>query len=160
MLCGLLGALLHPNPIRGLVIGLGTGSSAGWLGKVPAMERVDVVELEPAMREVARRCGAVNQRVLENPKVHLIIGDARGGILASREEYDVFDSEPSNPYRAGVASLFTKEFYRSSGDALARSADAGLRRCQSGEERPLIYAQPDKSPGSPAWNGKVQAREP
>ena len=123
VLCGLLGALLHPNPTRGLVIGLGTGSSAGWLGKVPAMERVDVVELEPALREVARWCAPVNQRVLENPKVHLIIGDAREVILASREEYDVIASEPSNPYRAGVASLFTKEFYQA---AEARLRPGGL----------------------------------
>src|SRR5262249_31734788 len=29
-----------------------------------------------------------------------------------RETYDVIASEPSNPYRAGVASLFTREFYQ------------------------------------------------
>ena len=123
VLCGLLGALLHPNPTRGLVIGLGTGSSAGWLGKVPAMERVDVVELEPAMREVARWCAPVNQRALENPKVRLIIGDAREVILASRDQYDIIASEPFNPYRAGVASLFTKEFYKA---AEARLRPGGL----------------------------------
>src|SRR5439155_27009795 len=43
---GLVGAILHPNPRRSLVIGLGTGSTAGWLGAVPSMQRVDVVELE------------------------------------------------------------------------------------------------------------------
>ena len=109
---GLVGAILHPNPQRSLVIGLGTGSTAGWLGAVPSMQRVDVVELEPAVIGVARACSAVNAGVLHNPKVHIHIGDAREVLLAARNRYDIVFSEPSNPYRAGIASLFTEEFYR------------------------------------------------
>lgn len=109
---GLLGAMLHPDPKSALVIGLGTGSTAGWLGKVPGIDRVDVVEIEPAIEEVARRCAPVNERVLENPKVHVISEDAREVLLTSRARYDVIFSEPSNPYRAGIASLFTREFYQ------------------------------------------------
>src|SRR5262249_56527943 len=106
---GLLGALVHPNPKRALVIGLGTGSTAGWLGAVPSMERVDVVELEPAILRVARRCAPVNRDVLANPKVHVEIGDAREVVGTTRAKYDLIFSEPSNPYRAGIASLFTRE---------------------------------------------------
>ncbi|HUJ15154.1 MAG TPA: fused MFS/spermidine synthase [Thermoanaerobaculia bacterium] len=109
---GLVGAMLHPNPQNALVIGLGTGSTAGWLGAVPSIHRVDVVELEPAVLGVARACAAVNHDVLHNPKVHIRIGDAREVLLAARGGYDIIFSEPSNPYRAGVASLFTEEFYR------------------------------------------------
>ncbi len=111
---GLVGAILHPNPQRSLVIGLGTGSTAGWLGAVPGMQRVDVVELEPAVIGVARACSAVNHDVLHNPKVHIRIADAREVLLAARDRYDIVFSEPSNPYRAGIASLFTEEFYRAS----------------------------------------------
>src|SRR5262249_55532800 len=49
--------------------------------------------------------------VLANPKVHVIFGDAREVLLTTADTYDVIVSEPSNPYRAGTASLFTKEFY-------------------------------------------------
>jgi spermidine synthase len=109
---GLLGALLRHQPVkRALVIGLGTGSTAGWLGQLPDVERVDVVELEPAILTVARMCSPVNRNVLDNPKVRIIIGDAREVLLTTPERYDLIFSEPSNPYRAGVASLFTKEFY-------------------------------------------------
>ncbi len=111
VMSGLLGAMLHPDPKAALVIGLGTGSTAGWLGAIPTMERVDVVEIEPAILEVARRCSPVNERVLENPKVHILYEDAREVLLTSRAKYDVIFSEPSNPYRAGIASLFTREFY-------------------------------------------------
>src|SRR4051794_970052 len=112
VMSGLVGAILHPNPRRALVIGLGTGSTAGWLARVPTMERVDVVELEPAITHVARVCARINQDVLANPKVHLYIGDGREFLLTTKNDYDLVFSEPSNPYRAGVASLFSQDFYK------------------------------------------------
>ncbi len=118
VMMGLLGAILNPHARRSLVIGLGTGSTAGWLGAVPAMERVDVVELEPLILDVARACRAVNQNVMENPKVHITIGDARETLLTSTDTYDIIASEPSNPFRAGVASLFTREYYHAASDRL------------------------------------------
>ena len=42
---GLLGALASPDARRALVIGLGTGSTAGWLAAVPSIDRVDVVDV-------------------------------------------------------------------------------------------------------------------
>ena len=111
VMSGLVGSLLHPNPKRALVIGLGTGSTAGWLAAVPSIERVDVIELEPAIVHVARVSSPVNHDVLDNPKVHLVIGDGREFLLTTGETYDIIFSEPSNPYRAGIASLFTRDFY-------------------------------------------------
>lgn len=113
VMSGLIGALVHPGVRRVLVIGLGSGSTAGWLAQVPTVERVDVVELEPAIVHVARTLSKINRDVLSNPKVHLVIGDGREVLLATPESYDLIFSEPSNPYRAGVASLFSTDFYRS-----------------------------------------------
>jgi spermidine synthase len=123
VMLGLVGALTAPSPRRALVIGLGTGSSAGWLGAMPMMEQVDVVELEPRILEVAHACQTVNHDVMNNPKVHLTIGDAREFLLTSKDRYDVIASEPSNPYRAGVASLFTLEYYLA---AAGRLTDDGV----------------------------------
>jgi spermidine synthase len=113
VMCGLIGAAVHPHPRKALVVGLGTGSTAGWLAAVPTMERVDVAELEPAILNVAKKCAPVNHDALANPKLHIIIGDARELLLTTAEKYDLIASEPSNPYRAGVAGLFTREFYQS-----------------------------------------------
>jgi spermidine synthase len=109
---GVLPAMLHGNPRRAFVVGLGTGMSAGWLGQLPSMQHVDVAEIEPAVVEVARAAHESNADVLNNPKVSLFLGDAREFMLTSTDHYDVIASEPSNPYRAGIASLFTVEFYR------------------------------------------------
>ncbi len=119
VMSGLLGALIHPNPKRAMVIGLGTGSTSGWLGSIPSMERVDVSELEPAILRVARDCGPLNNNVLDNPKVHVSLGDAREFLLTTRERYDVVFSEPSNPYRAGISSLYTQDYYRAVQERLA-----------------------------------------
>ena len=115
---GIIASALHPKPESALVVGLGTGSTAGWLGAVPTISRVDAVELEPVVLDVARACEAVNANVMSNPKVHITIGDAREVLLTSGRTYDIITSEPSNPYRAGIASLFTQEFYVAARDRL------------------------------------------
>ncbi|HEV3140916.1 MAG TPA: fused MFS/spermidine synthase, partial [Vicinamibacterales bacterium] len=112
VMLGLLAALRTPRARAALVIGLGTGSTAGWLAAVPTIERVDVVELEPLVLAVARACQAVNHDALDNPKLRITIGDARETLLTGRDRYDIIASEPSNPFRAGIASLFTAEYYR------------------------------------------------
>ena len=120
VMVGLLGALFHPDVKKAMVIGLGTGSTAGWLGALPGIERVDVAELEPAVLHVAEVSSVLNQDALKNPKVHIAIGDARETLLTSHDTYDIIASEPSNPYRAGVASLYTREYYQAIRDRLSQ----------------------------------------
>ena len=71
-----------------------------------------MVEIEPSIRHVAEVCGSLNHDVLHHRKVRLIYGDARELLLTTRSKYDLVASEPSNPYRSGVSSLYTREFYR------------------------------------------------
>src|ERR1700691_782531 len=56
---------------------------------------------------------------MQNPKVHITIGDARETLLTSRDQYDIIASEPSNPFRAGIASLFTREYYMAASTRLS-----------------------------------------
>jgi spermidine synthase len=114
VMSAMIGAIAHGNVQSSLVIGLGTGSTAGWLGAIPQMKVVDAVELEPLSIDIARACAPVNHDVLANPKVKIRVADAREVLLATPSRYDLIFSEPSNPYRAGIASLFTKEFYEAS----------------------------------------------
>ena len=123
VMLGLTGAMLHPNPKRALVVGLGTGSSAGWLADVAEIEQVDVVELEPKIVTVAEHCAPVNRGVLENPKAELVFADAREVLQTTRQQYQLIASEPSNPYRAGISSLFSTEFYEA---VATRLDDDGL----------------------------------
>lgn len=118
VMTGLIGPLVHPSPKTAMVIGLGTGSTAGWIASVPSIDRVDVVEIEPTIVKFAAECAAINQDALHNPKLHLQIADAREVLLTNRGTYDLIVSEPSNPYRAGVATLFTREYYEAAAKRL------------------------------------------
>jgi predicted membrane-bound spermidine synthase len=115
-----LAAVLHREPQTALVIGLGTGETAGWLAQMRNIQQVDVVELEPAIDEMAFRCRELNWNVLEHPRVRRIYNDGREFVLASDNQYDVIVSEPSNPYRAGVAVLYTAEFYKAVSERLKK----------------------------------------
>lgn len=120
---GILPAALHGAPKRAFVIGLGTGQTAGWLGAIPGMERVDVAEIEPEMVTFAEMCAPTNHGALENPKVKLHIADGRELLLVTDETYDLVLSEPSNPYRAGIAGLYSQDFYKA---AAARLSEDGV----------------------------------
>ena len=76
------------------------------------LERVETVELIPSMTEVARIFAPWNGNLLEDPRHHLIINDGRNHLHLTDRTYDVIVSEPSNPWIAGVGSLFTREFFK------------------------------------------------
>lgn len=107
--------LLHDAPQRVAVIGLASGITLGAVTRHPVKE-VEILELEPAIVEASHFFDAHNDRPLEDPRVHLHLGDARNRLLLEREAWDVIVSEPSNPWITGVSSLFTLEFWQ-----LARS---------------------------------------
>jgi spermidine synthase len=118
VMLGIAGAALHPSPQRACVVGLGTGTTAGWLADVPGMQRVDALELEKEIRKVARFFDPVSRGAMSHPRINHITGDAREFLLTKGENYDLIVSEPSNPCRAGVANLYTREFYLSASQRL------------------------------------------
>lgn len=101
----------HPRPERVLVVGFGSGVTAGTALRFPEVRHLDVVEIERAVVEAAPFFRHVNGGVERDPRTHLVIDDGRSYVLATRERFDVVISEPSNVWRAGVANLFTAEFY-------------------------------------------------
>lgn len=103
--------LLHAAPKKSLVIGLGSGVTAG-SAALHEPNAVTVVEILPEVVAAARTFFAdANGKALSNPRVSAIIGDARTFVLRTQETFDVVISEPSNPWMAGVSPLFTREFF-------------------------------------------------
>jgi spermidine synthase len=119
LLLGHLPMLLHPDPRRVLVVGLGSGITAGAVARYP-VERIDVVEIEPAMTRAAQFFRRENRDVLADPRVVVTIADARNFLLTRDDRFDVIISEPSNPWVGGVATLFTSEFYALAASRLNR----------------------------------------
>lgn len=95
---------------RVLVIGLGSGATTGSVLRYP-VGRVDVVELERAVIEASREFEPENGRPLADPRVRVWPEDGRNFLLLSPDRYDVIVSQPSLPWVAGAATLFTEEFF-------------------------------------------------
>ena len=59
-----------------------------------------------------------NRDPLADPRLRLIVDDARSYLSHTRQRYDVIISEPSNPWMAGTGALFSREFYSRAAAAL------------------------------------------
>jgi len=94
------------------VIGFGSGMSTHNLLADARVQRVDTIEIEPAMVEGARFFGERVERAYNDPRSHIIIDDAKAYFAGQQRKYDVIVSEPSNPWISGVGTLFSKEFYQ------------------------------------------------
>jgi spermidine synthase len=111
LMTGYIPMLFHPKGgERAAVIGLGTGMTTRAVSAFPVKE-IEVLEIEPAMREATKYFKDKNGNITENPKVRIIPTDGRNYILATPKMYDVIAAEPSNPWIAGIANLYTREFY-------------------------------------------------
>lgn len=111
VLSGHLPLLLHPSPRRALVIGFGSGSTSASVLAHPDV-RADCAEIEPAVLEAAPFFDEINRRSYLDPRFRAILNDARNHLLVEAGNYDVIISEPSNPWMAGTATLFSTDFYR------------------------------------------------
>lgn len=113
---------LHRRPDRVVLVGLGSGMTlASCLKHRPQI--LDCVEISPAVARASRLFDGFTGKPLDDPRVRLHVGDARDVFRKFNDKFDVIISEPSNLWIAGMAGLFTEEFYRT---CEARLADGGL----------------------------------
>jgi spermidine synthase len=109
--------LLHPAPHDICIVGLGSGVTAGAALAHP-VDRVDTIELSKEVVSASAFFVKENHDALQDPRGHVVIGDGRSHLRLARRRYDVIVSEPSTPWMAGVASLFTREFFVAARDRL------------------------------------------
>lgn len=119
VMVGQLPLLIAPNTKNGLVVGFASGVSVGSMLQSP-LESLECVELEPATINGSRFFEHVNNRPLTDPRLRLIIDDARTYLRVTPARYDMIVSEPSHPWVPGVANLFTKEFFTLGRDRLSQ----------------------------------------
>jgi hypothetical protein len=76
------------------------------------VESIDVIELEPEVI-AANRVVAGKRAIdpLADPRLHLVLNDARGALLLTGKRYDLVVSQPSHPWTAGASHLYTRDFF-------------------------------------------------
>jgi predicted membrane-bound spermidine synthase len=104
-----LPVLARPKAESMLIVGFGGGVVAE---DIPtSISDVDIVELEPKVLEANRFVSADrNIDPLADPRINLIVNDARNALRLTSKRYDAIVSQPSYPWTAGASHLYTREF--------------------------------------------------
>lgn len=108
----LLPLLIHRgNPQSSLVIGFGTGITAGATLRYTGLTKRICVELLPAVIQ-AGKLFPENYHAEKDPNLTLRISDGRRELLGSTVQYDMITLEPPPPSAEGVVNLYSTDFYR------------------------------------------------
>lgn len=112
IMIGHVGALFDAQGERACVVGLGSGMTVSALTRHPTYGRIDCVELSDDVIAAAEYFLPYTHNVLNDARVNILRADGRNHLLLSPDVYDLIVSEPSNPWIAGVANLFTVEYFQ------------------------------------------------
>lgn len=93
-----------------MLIGYGSGVTAGAALAHP-IARLDLAEISGGVIAAGRYFEDLAGKPLADPRLRLHQEDALGFMQRTSATYDVILSEPSNPWMAGVAALFTRDYY-------------------------------------------------
>lgn len=118
LLLGALPVALSPAAAESvLIIGLGTGTTAGAALVNDRVRQLTVVELEPAVLAAAKFFSSSNGNpVQQGLRTRILVNDGRYVLTTRDTKYDAIECQPSDPWVAGSSDLFTQEFW-----TLARS---------------------------------------
>ncbi len=117
---------LHPRPERVLVLGAGDGLALREVLRWPGVKRIDLVELDAQMLNLARRhpfLRRLNGDSLTDPRLHTHVGDAFELVRRLEGPFDVVIADFPDPATAALARLYSVTFY---GRLLRRLAPGGL----------------------------------
>jgi len=106
-----LATIAAPRATSLLVVGLGGGTAIE--AAPPAIQSIDVIELEPRVLDANRAIAALRAvDPLHDPRVNVILNDARAALALTDKRYDAIISQPSHPWTAGASHLYTRDFLR------------------------------------------------
>jgi len=151
----LLPLVIHSGePRSALVIGMGTGITAGALLRYPGLEKRVVAELLPAVVRAASQFSG-NYGVAADPRIDIRMRDGRRELLRSHDRYDLITLEPPPPAAAGVVNLYSRDFYALARDRLNAGGMVAQwlpLATQNGEDtRSLVRAFIDVFPHASLW---------
>jgi spermidine synthase len=110
-LLGALPVLARPDARNALIVGLGTGSAVTGVPRTVA--QIDVIELEPSVIDANVSISEWRKyQPLSDPRVSIIVNDARSALALTDKRYDIVVSQPSHPWSAGASHLYTREYMR------------------------------------------------
>ena len=121
--------LAHGKVRRVLIIGGGDGGILREVARHKGVEKITMVEIDPAVTEFAKRhMPQVSAGAFDDPRLDLVFADGAKFVEEAGESYDVIIVDSTDPIGPGEV-LFREEFYRA---AKARLAPGGVIVTQNG----------------------------
>jgi spermidine synthase len=107
-----LPAALHPKLEDVLVLCFGVGATASAVADLPEVRRVDVVDTSRDILEMSEIVFPDPARhPLRDARFSVHVEDARFFLQMTGKRYDLIAGEPPPPKMAGVAPLYTREYF-------------------------------------------------
>jgi spermidine synthase len=120
--------LEHPSPGSLLLIGGGVNGSLAQALQHRSLERIDYVELDPAILDLARRYFPTEWASVENnPRVRVHVTDGRLFLKTTDATFDVIIVNLPDPQTAQLNRFYTLEFFREAARKLTGSGILALR---------------------------------
>lgn len=115
VLIGLVPTLIHQAPSQVLAVGLGIGATPYGMSLDRRVEHLRVVEIcggaVRLQKTLAERGAAESERLLDDGRVDLRVGDGRKFLLGAKEPFDVVTVDAVRPQSAFSGSLYSVEFF-------------------------------------------------
>ena len=108
--------LLHPNPRRVIVVGVGTGQTVSRFLMYP-IDYLACVDIEPTLFSFVREYFETDW--MRDPRVEVISEDGRNFLRHTAATYDIISLELGEVSRPGVAFFYTVDFYARARQRLA-----------------------------------------
>jgi spermidine synthase len=129
-------ALAHPamlsvaSPRRVLILGGGDGLAMREVLRYPSVERVTLVDIDPAMTRLSYdfpRLGDLNRHAYDDERVEVVNQDALIWLGKDEGVYDVVLIDFPDPHSYSLGKLYTTRFYRLLGARLADDSAVGMQ---------------------------------
>lgn len=122
---------IKPQAKTALIIGLSTGSWAQVLTSMPSLEKITIIEINPAYVDFIRENPEVSE-LLEDNRVEIIFDDGRKYLKQHQEQtYDIILMNTTWHWRAYVSNLLSADFLNTIKQSLAPDGVAYYNTTQS-----------------------------
>jgi len=114
---GALPALLHPEPKRIAIIGLGSGDTVYCASASHQTIEVICAEIISGQRQALEHhlSGHVSpslEALLARKRIHHVQGDGRRLLMMSTEKFDIIEADALRPNSAGSGILYSEEYFQ------------------------------------------------
>jgi spermidine synthase len=114
--------LLHPDPRDVLQVGLGSGETAHSILLHPIRQLVGC-DISPEVIEAGPYFEAINRSVYEDPRLKIVIEDAKNYVACTDRTFDLILNDSVHPIFRGSSDLYARDYFEA---CRARLRDGGM----------------------------------